>query len=61
MADKNKNDNQTSWLPIGLCLGMGIGVTFGAALDNLSLGMTLGPCFGLLLGAVLDSRNKKNK
>lgn len=54
--DNNKNEPGKFvgiYMPIGLCLGCGIGMLFGNVLfDNISLGMCLGVSIGLCLGAV---------
>ena len=41
MADQNKKQSG-GFNPIGLCLGMGIGLCFGTAMDNMALGLCLG-------------------
>ena len=67
MSEQNQqNDNQQKekksggFNPIGLCLGLSIGVCFGTALDNmglgLCLGMSIGVCFAVALG-----RKKEDK
>ena len=56
MSEQNKKDGQSSgrFNPIGLCIGLGIGLCFGVALDNmglgLCLGMSIGVCFSVALG-----------
>ena len=45
------NNENISYLALGLCFG----VKFGLVFNNLTIGM----CLGLLIGAALD--NKKNK
>ncbi|MCI9061146.1 MULTISPECIES: hypothetical protein [Romboutsia] len=45
------NNENISYLALGLCFG----VTFGLVFNNLTICM----CLGLLIGAALD--NKKNK
>ena len=53
MADHKKN-HSGGFNPIGLCLGMGVGLCFGTALGNmgagLCLGMGVGLCFSVALG-----------
>ena len=56
---KKENDNQTSYLPIGMCLGMSIGTAIGAAIDNLATGMCMGVSIGVCIGALLDSKKRK--
>ena len=45
--------NKDSVIGIGLTLGVGIGVAFGAATDNIGLWLSLGAAFGLMIGAVI--------
>ena len=55
MRKDNKNDKnyKVQYLPIGMCLGLPIGV----ALGNISMGI----CIGLAIGAGIDFlHNKKN-
>ena len=53
MADPKKNQSG-GFNPIGLCMGLGIGLCFGTALGNmgagLCLGMGVGLCFSVALG-----------
>ena len=53
MADQKKNQSG-GFNPIGLCMGLGIGLCFGTALGNmgagLCLGMGVGLCFSVALG-----------
>lgn len=58
MKKSNDNGNRTveTYIPIGMCLGCGIGMLFGKAVfDNISLGMCLGMSVGMGLGAILSS------
>ena len=59
MAEQKKQ-NSGGLNPMGLCIGMGIGLCFGVALDNmglgLCLGMSIGVCFSVALG-----RRKEDK
>ena len=58
---KNGNDsnNKIQYLPIGMCLGMGVGVAIGAAMDNIGVGMCLGIGIGLCFGSALNAANRK--
>ena len=55
MNKDNKNDNnyKIQYMPIGMCLGVAIGV----ALDNISMGL----CIGLGIGAAIDLLHNKKK
>ena len=57
--DKEKNDDKIQYLPIGMCLGLSIGMAIGAAMDNISVGMCLGMGIGVCFGAALDAANRK--
>ena len=63
MADQNKKQSG-GFNPIGLCLGMGVGLCFGVAMDNVALGMCMGMsvglCFSVALGRRPDARDKKD-
>ena len=54
MADQKKNNSSTGFNPIGLCMGMGVGLCFGVAMGNMgagiALGMGVGLCFCVALG-----------
>ena len=39
--DEKKPENQTQFMPIGMCLGLSIGVAIGSAMGNVSVGMCL--------------------
>ena len=52
---------ETPWLPIYLCLGMSIGLTFGVSLGSIPLGLCFGAAFGLCLGTAMDSSEKKTR
>jgi hypothetical protein len=63
MADQNKNSSSAGFNPIGLCMGMGVGLCFGVAMDNMgagiALGMGVGLCFCVALGRKPDESGKK--
>lgn len=64
MADQNKK-RSGGFNPIGLCLGMGVGLCFGVAMDNIALGMCMGMgvglCFSVALGQHTHSDDKKDE
>lgn len=64
MADQKKNQSG-GFNPIGLCLGLGVGLCFGTALDNMGLGICLGMgiglCFSVALGQAGASEEKKDE
>ena len=64
MADQNKKQSG-GFNPIGLCLGMGVGLCFGVAMDNIALGMCMGMgvglCFSVALGQHVSSDDKQDK
>ena len=45
--------SKESVVGIGLTLGVGIGVAFGAATDNIGLWLSMGAAFGLMIGAAI--------
>ena len=55
MKDNKKSDNQTHYMPIGMCLGISVGTAIGVATDNLSIYMPI----GLSIGALIDAQNRK--
>lgn len=60
MSNKNDNDN-IQFLPIGMCLGISIGMAIGAAFDNIPIGMCLGVGCGSLIGSLLSVAANSNK
>ena len=64
MADQNKKQSG-GFNPIGLCLGMSIGLCFGTAMDNMALGLCLGMgvglCFSVALGQPASSDDRKDE
>ena len=60
MKDNKKSDNQTHYMPIGMCLGISIGTAIGVATDNLSIYMPIGMSIGLCIGSLIDSQMRKN-
>ena len=62
LKKKDNSENQVQYLPIGMCLGLSIGMAVGAAMDNISVGMCMGLGIGLCFGSALDNANRaKNK
>ena len=64
MADQNKKQSG-GFNPIGLCLGMGVGLCFGVAMDNIALGMCMGMgvglCFSVALGQHSQTHDKQDE
>ena len=60
MKNKNEKKDKTLYLPIFMCLGLSIGIAFGAATNNMPTCMCIGLAIGLCIGTALDSQ-KKNK
>lgn len=58
MADQNKKQ-PGGFNPIGLCLGMSIGLCFGTAMDNMALGLCLGMGVGLCFSVALGHKEEK--
>lgn len=56
--DKN-TDNKMQYMPIGMCLGLSIGMAIGAAMDNIGVGMCFGLGIGLCFGSAIDAHNRK--
>ena len=60
--EHNNQDNQkqdhTHYMPIGMCIGIGVGMAIGAAMDNIPIGMCMGLSIGMAIGAIADSRKK---
>lgn len=64
MSDQNKKPSG-SFNPIGLCMGMGVGLCFGVAMDNMgagiALGMGVGLCLCVALGHKTDANDKQDE
>lgn len=56
-----KEQRDTQWMPIYMCLGMSIGMCLGTSFDNIAIGTSMGMCLGLCIGAALDSSFKKKR
>ncbi len=50
-------DNSGSWIAIGLCLG----IVIGLFIDDLGLGMCLGVMMGISVGPAIDALRKNKK
>lgn len=50
-------DNSGSWIAIGLCLG----IVIGLFIDDLGLGMCLGVMMGVSVGPAIDALRKNKK
>ncbi len=59
--NKNKQSGNIQYMPIGMCIGIGVGMAIGAAMDSISTGMCIGLCIGMGIGAVIDTKNRKAK
>ena len=59
LKDKRESENQTHYMPIGMCLGMSLGVAIGTATDNLATYMPIGLSIGLAIGAIIDAKKRK--
>lgn len=60
MADQKNQSG--GFNPMGLCIGLGVGLCFGTAMDNMGLGICLGMgvglCYSVALGHRKDSDDK---
>jgi len=56
----DKSSDGIQYMPIGMCLGLSVGVAIGAAFHNIGIGMCLGLGIGMCLGVIIDAnKNKK--
>ncbi len=55
---KNDSNNQIQYLPLGMCIGISIGMAIGAAMDNIPIGMCMGMGIGMCFGSALDNANR---
>lgn len=58
MTKKNNEDN-TKYMPIGMCMGISIGTAIGAAMDNIPVCMAVGLSLGMCIGSFIDAKNQK--
>ena len=61
LSYKKQRDKSSSYMAIGMCLGCGVGMCFGAAFDNIGIGMCLGISVGMCLGLALGSSKSNPK
>ena len=59
MKNKKDNNTQIQYMPIGMCIGIGIGMVIGAATDNIPLYMCIGLSIGMCIGTLIDANNRK--
>ena len=68
MDDRSRNtednqapndDNETSYISLGMCFGVGVGSAIGGIVfDNMLMGITIGIALGIIAGAIIDSNQK---
>ena len=58
MTKKNNEDN-TKYMPIGMCMGISIGTAIGAAMDNIPVCMAVGLSVGMCIGSLIDAKKRK--
>ncbi len=62
MADQDKKESKGSGFnPIGLCIGLGIGLCFGTAMGNMGAGIALGLGVGLCYCVALGHKEEDKK
>jgi len=50
-------EEQTSYLALGMCFGVGIGSAIGGLLfDNMTMGISIGIGIGVMVGTLMDAR-----
>ena len=52
-----KNESNKNELPIGISLGLCIGVALGAVFINIGIGTAVGVCLGAFVGHLIKIRN----
>ena len=60
MSEK-KNNTSSTFNPIGLCIGLGVGLCFGAAMGNMGIGIALGMGIGLCYCVALGRHTTAKK
>ena len=55
---KHDSDDNTQFMPIGMCIGLSVGVALGAAMDNIPIGMCMGLGIGMCFGSAIDIANR---
>jgi len=59
--EEQKNEQKSGGFnPIGLCIGLGIGLCFGTAMGNMGTGICLGMGVGLCFSVALGHRNESS-
>lgn len=56
--EKKDSDNKTYWLPLGLCMGVSVGMALGSAMGSIPIGMCMGLGIGMCFGSALDAANR---
>ena len=56
---ENKETEEISCLPLGMCIGLSIGVGIGASTGNIPIFMSIGLGVGIGIGALIDAINRK--
>ena len=56
---KEQTQEEISYMPFFMCIGLSIGVGLGALLDNIPSFMCIGMSIGLAIGAGMDAANRK--
>ena len=57
--NNNESDPKVPFLPIGMCIGISIGMAIGAATDNIPVFMCIGLSIGMCIGTLIDNSNAK--
>ena len=61
MCENNNNSPGMQYMPLGMCVGVSIGMALGVAMKNIAVGMCTGLSVGMCIGAAIDSMNRKKK
>ena len=59
-VDNEKEEDDSYWLSIGMCLGISIGTSIGVSTNNMGLWIPIGICIGLCLGLAFSNSKKHN-
>lgn len=59
LKNKQTSEDQTHYMPIGMCLGISVGTAIGVATGNLATYMPIGLCIGLAIGALIDAKKRE--